>query len=85
MSMAETEIDCEHGGTIHSCPVCIREREGEVEPDPWNDIVRGPQWRPLAGGFEAKYESDCPECEDLIEIGDMIFMRDGRAVCEACS
>lgn len=84
MSMTETEIDCEHGGTIHSCPVCIREREGEDDAiDLWEDMID--QAFTPTGGFEAKYESECPDCDDLIEIGDTIFMRDGRAVCGACA
>lgn len=84
MSMA-AEIDCEHGGMVQSCPVCIREREDEVERDPWEDITDGNHWMPLRGGFEARYESECPGCDEVIVPGDMIYMRDGRAVCEGCA
>lgn len=85
MSMAE-KIDCDHGGTIHSCPVCIREREEEGQDDAidlWEDMI-DTAFVP-ADGFPARYESDCPDCGSRIEPGEMIFMRDGRAVCEVCA
>lgn len=77
--MKASELDCEHGGTIYSCPVC-RPRERH---DPWEDVSTS-TYVPK-GGFEARYESACPDCGSTMEPGETIFMRDGQAVCEVCA
>lgn len=88
--MSTMDLDCDHGGTVLSCPVCLREAEEERvleyrwPEDAWDDATVAEPWIP-AGMLEARFQSTCPECGSRIEVGETIFMRGGMAVCEVCA
>lgn len=54
----------------------------------WDDAVGEPQStanREPRGAFTASFDSECPECFDLIEEGDRAVMRGGAALCMECA
>lgn len=67
--------ECIHGlGPVSACVICNGRAEKERQQTAEAPIT-----------FPAKYSTKCPECDHMIEQGDMVAWLDGRpAVHEDC-
>ena len=50
----------------------------------WDAPAEEKKTRRPGGSFTARFTSQCPECWEDIEEGDVAYMRDGQAVCGEC-
>lgn len=71
-------VECRHGSDVpEACIPCGRE-SGRA----WGFVDEPPDVGPV---FIARFDGDCPRCDDGISAGDQARVVDGRANCRDCA
>lgn len=73
----DNDGECKHGMLAGTCTICVP-KPSHFTPPPSTQFSGGKI------SMKARYEGRCPECNDWIELYDLIWMREGHWVCDEC-
>lgn len=78
--------ECIHGLTEAWCSICCDQAAAQRARELIRDSPQASMWHhpstPDGPKAVASYSSCCNECEDLINVGDLIFLRAGSWMCK---
>lgn len=88
MSNPAVADECIHGLTLPFCSICKQNVSAARSARAWGDAITTDRWLKIESPWTwAKYDGVCgnKDCEDEIEVGELIGLRDGNWMCNECA